>query len=158
MPAVTPFEGLRWNEVKQSVLREKSTKPLTEERVLELFEPYKETLIKYPLYITLDKDVMIRRHSLQNWNSGVLTRDEVLLIIEVLIKMSGGRLLAMDITGDFSKVKVSGMFRTYLHHSQHDDEENDIDQDEATSLNQYTNRLIIKKLSEVLNIPLNSNI
>lgn len=43
-----------------------------------LLEPHREVLEMYPLYVTLDKDVMYRTDNLQNWNSGKMSRNEVL--------------------------------------------------------------------------------
>jgi len=93
---------------------------------------------------------MTRTHNLQNWNSGVLTRTEVLLIIEVLIELSNGRLIAMDVTGDFSKVKTQGIFRSYLHETQHEEVNNSIRQDKATVLNEETNHEILLAVTRAL--------
>jgi hypothetical protein len=149
-PATNNFQGMRWSEVKQDVLRGVWHKMTTRERIMAIFEPYRETLSKYPLYITLDKDVMMRNENLQNWNSGLLTRDEVLLCIDVLLELSGGRLLAMDVTGDFTKVEVAGVYRNYLHKTQHEDSENNIDQDQATFVNQRTNIALLKAIAGML--------
>jgi hypothetical protein len=150
-PAYEKFEGMKWNEVPQIPLRPNWHRALSKDRVKKLLSPYAEVLAKYPLYITLDKDVMTRDYCLQNWNSGVLIRTEVFTVIEVLIEMSGGRLLAMDITGDFSKVKTQGVYRSYLHSHQHSDTENDIDPETASRLNQETNKLLLKHLHSVIN-------
>jgi hypothetical protein len=142
---------MKWNEVPQIPLRPNWHRAVSKERVKKLLAPYAEVLAKYPLYITLDKDVMTRDYCLQNWNSGVLLRDEVFTVIEVLIEMSGGRLLAVDITGDFSKVKTHGVYRSYLHSHQHSDSENNIDQDKASQLNQETNKRLLKHLHSIIN-------
>lgn len=149
-PATGEFKGMRWGEAKQSALRPVWHKMTTKDRLVAIFEPYRETLAKYPLYITLDKDVMMRSENLQNWNSGLLTRDEVLLCIEVLLELSGGRLLALDITGDFTKVEVAGVYRHYLHRTQHDDAENNIDQDQANFVNQRTNLALLRAIGQML--------
>jgi len=122
-----------------------------------LLEPYKEQLRKYPLYITLDKDCMYRIHNYQNWNSGFLGRMEVIRIIKVLIELSGGRLLAIDVTGDFTKVSVHGFFRNYLHTTQHDDEQNNQSPEIALEKNQETNLEILKMLTEELVLKPNKN-
>lgn len=93
---------------------------------------------------------MRREHALQNWNSGELSLDETLLIVEVLIELSGGRLMAMDIMGDFSKVETSGVYRAYLHSSQHEDENNNIPPEVANSLNQRTNLRILRTVKAAL--------
>lgn len=142
---------MKWNEVKQENLRTSWHKFITRERVRELLQPYAEILRKYPLYITLDKDVMIRGDNLQNWNSGALAREEVIMIIEELISMSGGRLLALDITGDFSKVEVEGVYRAYLHRTQHDDVNNNIDPETAAFVNEKTNFELLKHIAAACN-------
>ena len=123
---------------------------VAKERLLELFKPHLEVLKKYPLYITLDKDVMRRDYTLQNWNSGELSLNETLLILETVIELAGGRLLAMDIMGDFTKVETSGIYRAYLHSSQHEPSENDIPQEQANSLNQKTNLKILRSVKSTL--------
>ena len=150
-PTCDKFVGNRWDEVPQQKLRfPRWNKDVTKERLLELFGPYREILQKYPLYITLDKDVMRREFTLQNWNSGELSLDETLLIIEALIELSGGRLMAMDITGDFTKVHTHGVFRAYLHWSQHEASENNIPQEVANTLNQRTNLKILSTVKNAL--------
>jgi len=76
-----------------------------------------------------------------------------MIIIKVLIDLSGGRLLGMDVTGEFTKVKVSGLYRGYLHSSQHDDAQNNQDQAKATYTNQATNLALMKTLYNALGIP-----
>lgn len=83
----------------------------------------KEVLRTYPLYVTFDKDVMHRADNMQNWNSGKMTREEVLyqstlpfpfqalIILRILLEFSGGNLLALDVVGDFTPVKVQGLYR-----------------------------------------------
>lgn len=93
---------------------------------------------------------MRREFTLQNWNSGELSLDETILIVEVLIELSGGRLMAMDIMGDFTKVETSGVYRAYLHSSQHEDENNNIPQEAATALNQRTNLRILRSVKAAL--------
>jgi len=150
-PTCDKFVGNRWDEVPQQKLRfPRWNKDVTKERLLELFAPYKEVLQQFPLYITLDKDVMRREFTLQNWNSGELSLDETLLIIETLIELSGGRLMAMDITGDFTKVHTHGVFRAYLHWSQHEHSENNIPQEVANTLNQRTNLKILRTVKAAL--------
>lgn len=146
-PTCDKFVGNRWDEVPQQRLRfPRWDRPVTRERLLDLFGPYKEVLQQYPLYITLDKDVMRREFTLQNWNSGELSLDETLLIIETLIELSGGRLMAMDITGDFTRVETHGVYRAFLHWQQHEDSENNIPQEVANALNQRTNLKILRSV------------
>jgi hypothetical protein len=84
-----------------------------------------------------------------------LPNTKVIIIIETLIEFSKNRLLAMDITGDFTKVNVCGHYRHYLHATQHDDDNNDILQTTATPNNQITNLEILKCVEHALEIPQN---
>jgi len=93
---------------------------------------------------------MYKYDNYQNWNSGFLRRREVIRFIKVLIELSGGRLLAIDVTGDFTKVSVHGFFRNYLHTSQHDDEQNNQSPEIALEKNQDTNLELLKMLTEEL--------
>lgn len=58
--------------------------------------------------------------------------------------------MAMDIMGDFTKVETSGIYRAYLHSSQHEDSENNIPQEAATALNQRTNLRILRSVKAAL--------
>lgn len=142
---------MKWHKVPQKEMRYKWHIPVNKERMRRLLEPYAETLAKYPLYITIDKDVMTRQYCLQNWNSGVLLRQEVIAAIEALFEMSNGRILAIDITGDFTTVTTQGWYRGYLHRTQHSDEENNIEQEKANTINQETNKRILKALYNIVN-------
>ena len=77
-PAVRKFEGLKWPTVKQRVLKKNTWDNfLKRERIERILKPYTEVLSKYPLYITLDKDVMKKVDAVQNWNNGVLYLEDV---------------------------------------------------------------------------------
>jgi len=148
-PTLTNYTGLQWEQVKyQRPIRDGYT-VITEERIRHLLEPFREQLSQYPLYITLDKDCMYKHHNNQNWNSGFLGRSEVILIIKVLLEFSGGKLLALDITGEFTEVRVNGVWRHHLHKNQHEDELNDQPLDQALETNQTTNLEIMSFLTQI---------
>jgi len=152
-PTQTTFASLKWSQVKfQETLRKKFATPITEERIRSLLLPFEETLAKYPLYITLDKDCLVRPDNYQNWNDGCLLREELMIIIKVLISLSGGRLLGMDVTGEFTKVNVKGLYRAYLHSTQHDDTQNNQDLSKAVVTNETTNLLLMDTIYEALKI------
>jgi len=145
-PTSKKFDGLKWEQVKYHQQIRDGYNEITEERIRELLEPFREQLASYPLYITLDKDCMYRHHNYQNWNSGLLGRMEVIRIIKVLLEFSGGKLLALDITGEFTEVRVNGIWRHYLHKTQHDDELNVQNSEIALETNQETNLQIMEML------------
>lgn len=93
---------------------------------------------------------MRRVFTLQNWNSGELNLTELIMIIETFIELSDGNLMAMDIMGDFTYVETAGVYRSYLHKTQHCDSENFISQEQATDLNQTTNITILNAINKAL--------
>ncbi|XP_049851791.1 uncharacterized protein LOC126327184 [Schistocerca gregaria] len=146
MPAISCFTGTLWPKVEQVTMRDRWHKSMTKDRAMELFKPHAEELKKYPCYITLDKDVMIKKDAIQNWNSGMLTLQEVLVVLEALIELTCGNILAIDIIGDFTKMMPRGFYRSYLHKSQHEESINNTDQEKATAVNQETNILLLQTL------------
>ncbi len=68
------------------------------------------------------------------------------MVVKVLIEYSQGRLIALDVTGDFTPVTVHGFYRHYLHRSQHSDEQNKIDPEKALPNNQKSNLEILDLL------------
>eukprot|EP00211_Chloroparvula_japonica_P006815 CAMPEP_0119121856 /NCGR_PEP_ID=MMETSP1310-20130426/2289_1 /TAXON_ID=464262 /ORGANISM="Genus nov. species nov., Strain RCC2339" /LENGTH=410 /DNA_ID=CAMNT_0007111437 /DNA_START=37 /DNA_END=1265 /DNA_ORIENTATION=+ len=142
-PTSNMLQAGRWQNVETPTLRPPGcTRNLTIERARVLLKPYREVLASFPLYITLDKDCMGRWYCLQNWNSGDLTLTEVCIIIEVLVEYAEGRLLGIDVTGDWSGVDVRGWMREILHEQQHDEEQNKIDCKIADAVNERTNLLL----------------
>jgi len=151
-PTISNFSGLKWEQVKYQQPIRDGYNEITEERIRELLEPFRESLAKYPLYITLDKDCIYKHHNYQNWNSGNLGRLEVIRILKVLLEYSGGRLLALDITGEFTEVRVNGVWRHYLHKTQHEEELNTQPQQMALETNQETNLTILKFLESIFTL------
>ncbi|KAL6067245.1 Arginase [Balamuthia mandrillaris] len=155
-PATEKFAGSKWDKVDHAPVLEDIRVGCSKDRMKELLAPYAQVLRQYPLYITLDKDCMLRSHTLQNWNSGRFFRREVMAVLEAFIELSEGRVVAIDVTGDFSPVDMKRHpWRSYLHCSQHNDTENRIKVEDATVLNQDTNLYLVKALRAALGLPRN---
>eukprot|EP01125_Pyxidicula_operculata_P004964 TRINITY_DN1832_c0_g1_i7.p1 TRINITY_DN1832_c0_g1~~TRINITY_DN1832_c0_g1_i7.p1 ORF type:complete len:170 (+),score=24.62 TRINITY_DN1832_c0_g1_i7:669-1178(+) len=150
-PTYEKCKGNQWDEVNHETLRKSWKHPIEESRIKQILEPYAEQFKQYPLYITLDKDCMIKPDNHQNWNSGNLTRKETLLIVKVLLEMCGGNLLAMDVTGEFTPVELVGTYRHHLHKQQHEEKCNNQDPDLASQTNQETNMELLQLLVDTLN-------
>ena len=71
-------------------------------------------------------------------DSGRLDLGEVKTILEIASDMAGGRLAGMDILGDWSPVRVRGLFRAFWHVTEHPSL--NIDPAEANRRNDRTNR------------------
>ena len=76
-PAIESYDVQDWKHVETEAVRTTMHSYLSEGRCAELLEPLREQLAKYPLYITLDKDVMNQTDCIQNWDSGYLSKKEV---------------------------------------------------------------------------------
>src|SRR5262249_55046540 len=76
-------------------------------------------LERWPLYISLDKDVMVADEAAVNWDSGHLDLKEVQKVLNIFTHNSDRRLVGLDIVGDWSPVRMKGLFRKFLHWTEH---------------------------------------
>jgi hypothetical protein len=118
-PAVQRFMRGGWRRVPHESVRPDPQTPLTAARMAELLEPHRVDLARYPLYVSLDKDVMVAADAPVNWDSGHLREAEVNTILESFEHAAGGELAGMDIVGDWSPVRVAGAFRRFFHLTEH---------------------------------------
>jgi hypothetical protein len=72
-----------------------------------------------PLYISVDKDVLIEADAAVNWDSGHLHLAEARAVLSAFVGAAGGRLAGMDVIGDWSPVRLRGPLRHVLHWSEH---------------------------------------
>ena len=77
-----------------------------------------------------------------NWDSGVLRLPELTLVLQAFIRAAGGRLIGMDVTGDWSPVEVRGWLRRLLHSTEHP--QLVIDPREAARRNERANLAILE--------------
>jgi hypothetical protein len=119
IPAVRPYTRGRWRDVAVTPLRENGVERVTEDRLESLLGGFRADLLSHPLYISLDKDVMLERDAIVNWDSGHLELDEVRTILCWFRAACGGRVAGMDIVGDWSPVRVRGWLRHAMHLTEH---------------------------------------
>jgi hypothetical protein len=142
LPAVRRFQGRYWGSIPHSPLRAGAAVPAPGDRLADLLEPFRDELSCRPLYVSLDKDVMTQADAVVNWDSGHLQLAEVDNILALLLDMTGGNLAGMDIVGDWSPVRVRGMFRQALHLTEHPSLT--VDPDRATEDNERTNLALLR--------------
>jgi hypothetical protein len=94
-----------------------------------------------PLYISLDKDVMLGRDAAVNWDSGHLTLAEVQAILSTFLHLSNGQPSGVDVVGDWSPVRLRGWLRRLMHWTEHP--ALTILPDDATRLNTQTNLALL---------------
>ena len=119
LPAIRRFKRGAWAEVPHRPLRIDPETPVTPKRAADLLEPFRAELARHPLYLSLDKDVMKASEAVVNWDSGHLTLAEVRVILSTFVDLAGGRLIGLDLVGDWSPVCVRGWLRHLMHWTMH---------------------------------------
>jgi arginase family enzyme len=119
IPARRQFRGRRWRKIPHRPLRRDAHEVADRSRISELAAAFRADLAARPLYVSLDKDVMTAEEAVVNWDSGYLRAGEVLEVIRTFVAAAGGRLAGMDVVGDWSPVRVRGLFRRVLHWAEH---------------------------------------
>jgi arginase family enzyme len=141
VPAVRRFTRGCWATVAHEPLRPQLEIPTTPERLDELLAAYRDELARVPLYITIDKDVLMSADAVVNWDSGHLTCREAQYVIAAFVDAAQGRLAGADLVGDWSPVRVRGWFRRLLHWTEHISQS--VDADHAARRNEETNLTLI---------------
>jgi hypothetical protein len=118
-PAVRSFRRGPWSRLVNQPVRTSRETPAGPERVAELVRPFRAELAHWPLYISLDKDVLPATEAIVNWDSGHLLLDEVRTLIAEFLGASCNRLASMDTVGDWSPLRLHGWLRWAMHLTEH---------------------------------------
>ncbi|HEV3263142.1 MAG TPA: hypothetical protein VG013_40280 [Gemmataceae bacterium] len=143
-PALRCFRRGPWSDIANEPLRPDLQTPVTPARIGALLRPLAGDLARWPLYVSLDKDVMQEPESVVNWDSGHLTLPEVCAVLEAFVRHAGGRLAGMDIVGDWSPVRLRGLLRRTLHWTEHPPLA--VEPGDAARRNQQTNLILLERL------------
>jgi hypothetical protein len=119
IPAVRLFRRGPWLRVRHEPLRPAPETPASPERIADLVRPYRAELARWPLYVSLDKDVLRATEAIVNWDSGHLRLEEVCSVLEAFVGASGDRFAGMDTVGDWSPVRLRGGLRWAMHLTEH---------------------------------------
>jgi hypothetical protein len=119
IPACRTYRTGFWRNLPHEPLLPPLGSRLTPDRLQRLCEPHLENLQRWPLYVTLDKDVMTATESTVNWDSGQLRLEEVNLILDFFQRASCNPLLGMDVVGDWSPVSVATWLQHLMHAVEH---------------------------------------
>lgn len=77
---------------------------LSQEQLSQKFFSFLEEIPRdFPLYVSIDKDVLSPREVPVNWSQGILSLQEMLEGLEILWKKQEGNLLGVDICGECEK-------------------------------------------------------
>ncbi len=118
-PPRNRHRGRSWERIEHRPLRRYPNQSARPDMIEEWLAPYRDELSAWPLYISLDKDVLTASEAVVNWDSGYMTVAEVLAILEAFSNAAGGDLAGMDIVGDWSPVHLRGLMRRFLHWTEH---------------------------------------
>src|SRR5262249_1900715 len=136
------FQRGSWRDIdNQPVLPEPNQQPNAQE-LRNLLDPYEEELARWPLYISLDKDVMHAADAVVNWDSGNLRFADVQSVLTEFLLAAGGNLVGMDVVGDWSPVRVRGALRHFLHLTEHPPLS--VDPGAAAALNEHVNLALLE--------------
>lgn len=118
-PPRRPYRGRRWKQLECKPLRHSADKPASLETIREWLTPYRQELAAFPLYVSLDKDVLTSDEAVVNWDSGQLNSAELFAIIKAFTNAAGGDLAGMDVVGDWSPIRLRGLLRWFFHWTEH---------------------------------------
>ena len=143
-PAVRRFNRGQWRCTRHEPLRARADQPLEVNRLQAILGESRSDLARFPLYISLDKDVMRARDAVVNWDSGYLELMEVQTILSWFIAACSGNLAGMDILGDWSPVRVHGLLQHALHATEHPSLS--VDTEAALSRNATVNLALVESV------------
>ena len=146
-PARRRFQGQWWEKLHHQPLRHCAEQAAERDDIEAWLSPYRAELAAWPLYISLDKDVLTASESVVNWDSGHLSVPEVLALLEAFVSAASENVMGMDVVGDWSPIRVRGWLRRFLDWSEHP--ALSIDADEATQRNEALNLRLLDCLSSV---------
>lgn len=142
MPATRQYRVGRWARVPNTPVRDHPQAPLRPPVLRDLLIPHREELARMPLYISLDKDVMVPADAIVNWDSGHLGLGEVQDVLSAFLEAARGNLLGMDVLGEWSPVRVEGLFRWAFHMTMHPPLQ--VDPAEANRVNERANLALLE--------------
>jgi hypothetical protein len=142
------FQRGAWADLGFSALRLKPDYPASADRIDYLVEGYQAELARWPLYISVDKDVLTARDAVVNWDSGHLAVAEVKSVLSAFIRAARRQIAGIDVVGDWSPVRLRGIGRRLLHGTEHP--WLNVNPANATRCNQRFNLELLGWLSKLL--------
>lgn len=148
IPAIRRYRYGFWRGVEVQPLRSEPISQASPERIAEVLSFCRPALENHPVYLSIDKDVLIAKDCVVNWDSGHLTSDELLSILRTVIGSASGRVAGIDVVGDWSKVRLQGLTRRLFHWSMHPTL--DVNAQVAAKTNGRTNSKILQTIAAAI--------
>jgi hypothetical protein len=117
--AVRPLQIGAWANLGFPCLRVRPNRQASAERIGVLVDPLRDELARWPLYVSLDKDVLTLTDAIVNWDSGHLAFAELSTLLRTFIRAAQRGVVGMDVLGDWSPVRLRGLGRRLLHWTEH---------------------------------------
>ncbi len=144
-PAIHGLRGRWWKKIRHSPLRRSPERPLAPADLEDWLAPHRADLASWPLYVSLDKDVLTAQDAAVNWDSGYLRAPEIFTILDTFLDAANERLAGMDVVGDWSPIRVNGWLRRFLDWTEHPTLQ--VEPNEATRRNEAMNLRLYERLS-----------
>ena len=128
------FKKIYWNELKNR-------------NPVDLMQDILKRVLTNKVYISIDKDCLKADFALTNWEEGLMSLDELLLMLKII--KENKEIVGLDITGDYSPIRVEGLVRkitSYLDHLKAIKAES-LPESNVNSVNETTNLKILEILS-----------
>ena len=124
------FTRIYWNELRNK-------------NISEFFLHVIRRLPTKKVYVTVDKDCLGAADALTNWDQGTLSLDDLLAMLK-LIKENLD-IVGMDITGDYSPIRVDGVFKKMVSWLDHPRKvsASQLPENSVTKVNEQTNIKIL---------------
>jgi hypothetical protein len=146
-PACRRFPIGRWSGITVHPLLADGNAPA--EVLQTALMPFLEELRRYPLYVSVDKDVLTAEDAAVNWDSGLLRLDQALSILNTFLAAAEGRLAGADVLGDWSPMRLGHWLNRLC--AQIDHPSPVIDAADAAHRNSKANAALLRVLSSVGN-------
>jgi hypothetical protein len=98
------------------------------------------------VYLTIDKDCLKKEYAVTNWEEGMLSLDELLLMLRLLKENTD--IVGADICGDYSKVSIEGKVKKFFSDLDHPKgiQAAGLSDDTITAVNEETNLRILEAI------------
>jgi hypothetical protein len=152
-PARRRFERGRWSRLTVHPLLGAGGTP--GQVVRDVLGRFRDDLACAPLYISIDKDVLVGTDAVVNWESGLLERAQAVEVVATFVAAAEGRLAGADLLGDWSAVRLGGWINRacdWLDHPSPSPDPN-----EAATVNHQANAAFLEVLAPILSAPRNGS-
>ncbi len=141
-PARRRFVGRGWAKVDHRPLLPDGEAPA--DTLHAALEPYRDELRQYPLYISVNKDVLTGQEAAVNWDAGLLRLEHAASAIEVFLDAADGRLAGADVLGDWSPIRLGTWLNRLFNRLDHPSP--NLDPADAATRNRRANAILLRAL------------